>query len=85
MIDIVDPNTVTFIIAIIGCLIGILSFVQGGRKNAEAQGRMMEKLDQVYNSVEQLKLQNADSAAFIAQSEERFKNLEKRVNVLERK
>lgn len=81
----VDPNTVTLIIALIGCVIGVLSFVRGGAKNAESQGRMMEKLDQVYNSVEELKTRDGATAAFIAQSGERFKNLEGRVKSLERK
>lgn len=85
MITIADPNTVTLIIAIIGCIIGILSFVRGGRKSAEAQGRMMEKLDQVYNSVEDLKKEGGATTAFIAKTEQRFDNLESRVKALERK
>lgn len=81
----VDPNTVTLIIALIGCVMGVLSYTRGGKKASEAQGRMMEKLDQVYNSVEQLKQQNVAYSTFTARSEQRFENLESRVTALERK
>lgn len=46
---------------------------------------MMEKLDQVYNSVEDLKKEGGATTAFIAKTEQRFDNLESRVKALERK
>lgn len=88
-----ESNTViTLIIAIIGCVIGILSYVRGGNKNAEAQGRMMEKLDQVYDSVKELQKGASSAETHRTQVEERLKTafnriekMEERVTELERK
>lgn len=87
-----DPGTITLIVAIIGCILSIASFVRSGSKGAEAQGRMMEKLDQVYNSVERLTIQSAELTRISSQSEEKFntlfsrmKSIEERVIAVERK
>lgn len=81
-------------IAIIGCIIGILSFVRSGNKdgiqNAEAQGRMAEKIDElgrkidkVCNSIEEVKAQNHNLEISSRQSEEKFKTLFTRIQGIE--
>jgi len=82
------------LIAIIGCIIGILSFVRSGNKdgiqNAEAQGRMAEKIDElgrkidkVCNSIEEVKAQNHNLEISSRQSEEKFKTLFTRIQGIE--
>lgn len=81
-------------IAIIGCIIGILSFIRSGNKdgiqNAEAQGRMAEKIDElgrkidkVCNSIEEVKAQNHNLEISSRQSEEKFKTLFTRIQGIE--
>jgi len=82
------------LIAIIGCIIGILSFIRSGNKdgiqNAEAQGRMAEKIDElgrkidkVCNSIEEVKAQNHNLEISSRQSEEKFKTLFTRIQGIE--
>lgn len=50
-----DGATVTFLIGIISCLIGILTFVSGRISKAEQNGRLSEKLDSCVKGIEEIK------------------------------
>lgn len=48
-------SVITLIFGLITCIIGILSFVASRIKNAEANGRIAEKLDACLKSIDEVK------------------------------
>ena len=51
-----DGATITFLIGVISCIIGILTFISGRISKAEQDGRLSEKLDTCAKGIEEIKL-----------------------------
>lgn len=88
----IDPPTMTLIMVAISCIISVMSFVRSGSKGAEAQGRMIEKLDQVYRIVERQTIQISELVKADSQTAEQYialsalvQRIEERVSAIERK
>jgi len=92
----IDPSTLTLLIAIIGCIIAVLSFFRSGSNSsaieAREMGRIEQKIDGLISDVREIKEQNFETAKMESQTKERldtlFKwkdNTEKRLTALERK
>lgn len=87
-----DGATVTLIIAVITCIIGILTFISGRMSKAERDGRLAEKLDTCVNGISEIKAkltaqdarQNQQNVA-LENHEQRIVSVEKRLLSLEQK
>ena len=85
-----NAATITFLIGVISCVIGILTFVSGRISKAEQNGRLSEKLDSCVKGIEEIKtkldnqeaIQNAQNVKInshdimIANHEEKIEKIE---------
>lgn len=55
MVNITD--IISYAIAIIGCLIGVSGYLSGLNKKASKDGQVLERIDQMYRSLEEMKIE----------------------------
>lgn len=84
-----DASTVTLIIGIIGCVIGVSTFVSSLLNKAQTNGVLEQKIEQALQGIEEIKSQVKDSAtkqtdmSLTVQSHtEQIKNLYKMIDEL---
>lgn len=87
-----DGATVTLIIAVVTCIIGILTFVSGRLSKAERDGRLAEKLDTCVSGIGEIKAKltaqetrQAQQDISLENHEQRLVSVENRVMSLEQK
>lgn len=72
--------TVTMIIAIVGCVIGVLGFFRNSKKDtafdAEWKGSVMEQLKQMNSTLTEMKVIQADQNHKLLEHENRITRLE---------
>lgn len=85
-----DGATITLLIGVISCIVGILTFISGRMTRAERDGRFAEKLDTCARGISEIKtkLDIQDAAQnqqniTLGEHEQRLKILETRVKSLE--
>lgn len=85
-----DASTITFLVGIISCIIGVLTFITGRLSKAERDGRFAEKLDTCAKGIDEIKTklgvqeiaQNQQNV-ILGEHEQRLKSLESRVKTIE--
>lgn len=58
-----DGSTITLIIGIIGCVIGVSTFVSSLLNKAQTNGVLEQKIEQALQGIEEIKVQVKESAA----------------------
>lgn len=84
-----DGPTITLIVGIIGCVIGVSSFVSSLLNKAQTNGVLEQKIEQALQGIDEIKMQVKDSAtnqnnmSLTVQSHtEQIKNLYKAIDEL---
>lgn len=84
-----DGPTITLIIGIVGCVIGVSTFVSSLLNKAQTNGALGQKIEQALKGIEEIKAQVKDSAAnqssmslTVQSHTEQIKNLYKAIDEL---
>lgn len=84
-----DGPTITLIVGIVGCVIGVSTFVSSLLNKAQTNGVLEQKIEQALQGIDEIKMQVKDSAASqtnmsltVQSHTEQIKNLYKAIDEL---